>query len=85
MAKVIAPATSHPGTLFSLQLGKAYQTVSSWSRSGKSQSRRSWGRLRPSTQVLREMTLKCWGKGLQAGLTYDTKSDLCRNDPPLLP
>ena len=40
--------------------------------------------MRPSTQALREMTLKRGGKGLVAHLTYDTKSDLLKNDPPLL-
>ena len=43
------------------------------------------GGLRPSTQVLREMTLKRRGKGSEARLIYDTKSDLWKNDPPLLP
>ena len=45
---------------------------------------RSWARLRPSTQVLRQMTLRCGAKGLEARLTYDTKPDLRKNDPPLL-
>jgi|GEM_PF-1547722 hypothetical protein len=51
---------------------------------GEAPGRRSGGRLRPSTQVLRQMTLRGRGKGLKARLTYDIKPDPGKNHPPLL-